>query len=735
MLQVSTAAEEVRWGTVGDDGSVTWTGSGDFAAALEAANKSDKDFYILLVSDTECVYQAIKTSRNVTIDLNGKTLSSILPEYDPGNKNKIFIKHYGPGTLTVADNSSDGGGRLTGFYSLATIGIYGNADLIVDGCTIESTCPDQKEFGKIAIYRDNWTGKITVRNSASVISQYGQAIYSITPDSVVEIADSTLESIRANALSYDTARISGITVVRGGNGAIAGGLERCTFDVPMKITVSAMYDGSNPEYVYDDYYHSTHRYFKFEPAPMVAQIGDEQFADLQQAVDAVTQDGQKIEIIRDIDLPDTVIIRESAKSFTIDLNGHKISSHPDRLAIRQMGKGTLTITDSSKAGGGVVTSKSSDGTIILRDGSIVVSGGTVEHNREGSPFAGAICNEAGGSVSVVANGVVKDKHGIAIKSVGRGKVIVSGSALVSGSVFYNPKNGSYHAPYGTIYLQSADSGDVVLEISGGTIENTDQGFAIYNGSNGKIAITGGSTVISGGHLAMNQAPDIKPNAIIAASKYPDGGLGGEYDQRKIGEYKYLKFVFDAVAPEVYNASSKDEATIWLSGGGYKPNDLLNTKILTSGSDYTAMMKLEEEHDVLDTAEIVAVFGLSMKSGMKSTGYDMYVNFDMSAECAEQAFTLVYKKAGGGDEYFYAMADDKGHVTFGPIHELSTVMLVQGTMPNEPMNAGEMDTQAGGVFEMYIWGINVWWFVGAALVIAAAAVVSLVIAGRRRGGSR
>ena len=45
----------------------------------------------------------------------------------------------------------------------------------------------------------------------------------------------------------------------------------------------------------------------------------------------------------------------------------------------------------------------------------------------------------------------------------------------------------------------------------------------------------------------------------------------------------------------------------------------------------------------------------------------------------------------------------------------------------------LNTQAGGVFEMYFLGINVWWFigVGTALVIGAAVAVILVTAMRRQ----
>ena len=48
--------------------------------------------------------------------------------------------------------------------------------------------------------------------------------------------------------------------------------------------------------------------------------------------------------------------------------------------------------------------------------------------------------------------------------------------------------------------------------------------------------------------------------------------------------------------------------------------------------------------------------------------------------------------------------------------------------------GELHTQAGGVFEMYIWGINAWWFIGigAALAIGASIAVAVVLRRRKKG---
>jgi heme/copper-type cytochrome/quinol oxidase subunit 2 len=50
-----------------------------------------------------------------------------------------------------------------------------------------------------------------------------------------------------------------------------------------------------------------------------------------------------------------------------------------------------------------------------------------------------------------------------------------------------------------------------------------------------------------------------------------------------------------------------------------------------------------------------------------------------------------------------------------------------------MSVEEMNTQAGGVFEMYILGINVWWFIGivAALVIGAGIAAAVVLRKRKK----
>lgn len=124
---------------------------------------------------------------------------------------------------------------------------------------------------------------------------------------------------------------------------------------------------------------------------------------------------------------------------------------------------------------------------------------------------------------------------------------------------------------------------------------------------------------------------------------------------------------------IYNDPVISAATVWLTGSDLPYGDLLITDKLTSGDDYDAMLKLADKDDIFK------VYNIYLRSGRKSTGSAMYLNFDLADRYAGQAFTLVHKKADDTLEYFYATADSKGDLKFGPLYELSPFMLVEGTL--------------------------------------------------------
>lgn len=451
-----------------------------------------------------------------------------------------------------------------------------------------------------------------------------------------------------------------------------------------------------------------YKYLRFGPTTAVAKIGTRFYADLQEAFyDGAS--GSTILLVADNALKQTVF-NEKGKNFTLDLNGKTLSCPSGSVLFNAWGE--LTVTDNSAAKNGVI-----DGDIKNGLNTLTIAGGTV--------------HESG-------------RNAVAISSSGRsGPIVISGGTVsASGVGAYAIQNDSQYP----------------VRVSGDAVISSELWWAI-SGKKG-VVIEGGWPVIRGGGRALNTstAPSFDSAKVtVNASKFYEGTPTTPYDASQIYSYKYLGFAPAPIenhddqsfptpeenhddqgfpAPEESHATQNDRdnssITVWLSGGDFNRNDLLNTQVLTSGSDYTAMMKLKDENDVLGSANVIAVFGLSLKSSIKTTGDAIYVNFDLSAGYAEQAFTLVYKKPDGTYDYIYAMSDGKGNATFGPIYELSPVMLVEGTLPNEPMDVDEMNTQAGGVFEMYLWGINVWWFIsiGAALVFGAAVMVVIIVRKKR-----
>ena len=143
---------------------------------------------------------------------------------------------------------------------------------------------------------------------------------------------------------------------------------------------------------------------------------------------------------------------------------------------------------------------------------------------------------------------------------------------------------------------------------------------------------------------------------------------------------------------VYNAPSPDAATIWLSGSDLSSGDSLIAKPVTSGSSYKAMFRLANKDDIL------GVYDITLKSGKKSTTGALYLTFSIGTEYAGQALTLVHKKVDGSFEYFFAIADEKGNVKFGPLYSLSPFMLVRGRLLTAAPGAPNVPN-TGGVFTL------------------------------------
>ena len=519
--------------------TVTGTIYRTLQAAFDAITASDQTIQLLEnieLMDTLTILSG--DHKSFTLDLNGKTLDS---GYNPA------ISHEGSGTLTITDKSNDGEGRVTSFAIGGTIYIKAG-QLIVNAGTIENTGYSYEE--NINAIVNDGTGKIAIGGTATICSGSPGATIATTAGiagtAILEITGGTIENYSLGYAVYNSGlgKIvipSGSSIIRSYSVAMN---QAPDLQDNMMVTASTKYDGSSLEYSYNGNMIHTYKYLKFEPAPEIARIGSKVYCNLQKAVDE-TDNGQTIDLIGNVNLTWPIVIAsETDKSFTINLNGYTIDSKY-RSAIRHSGSGTLTITDDSTEGGGVITSIHDNDwgyTIYLDGGSLVVAGGLVENANDLS-HCDAIYNNGTGSVSIVSSGVVKSVSGSAIFNASTGKITISGSARVtSGSRAVSDK--------GTIYLHTyANTEDILLEITGGTIENTcgtiqdTGGYAIYNNAHGKIAITSGSPLIVGSYMAMNQAPDLRlyPNVNITASQYNSGTPRVIYKANNIFYYKYLAF--------------------------------------------------------------------------------------------------------------------------------------------------------------------------------------------------
>lgn len=219
------------------------------------------------------------------------------------------------------------------------------------------------------------------------------------------------------------------------------------------------------------------------------------------------------------------------------------------------------------------------------------------------------------------------------------------------------------------------SGSLTVEADGG--DST--GVLVQSDGSYQFTINGGTFTASGLGMAVNKAPNLAGYAgkhVITAGTNADGSDAGSYDETQITTYKHVHI--EPVAPPaivtVYNDRNARNATAWLAGIGLSENDLLVTDRLYSGRDYDALLRLADAKDVL------RVYNIRLQSGVSSTGKPMYLNFDLKAKYAGQAFTLVHMMNGNAFEYFYTTSNAKGITTFGPLYSLSPFMLVKGTLP-------------------------------------------------------
>ncbi|HHY91652.1 MAG TPA: hypothetical protein GX503_08300, partial [Clostridiales bacterium] len=171
-------------------------------------------------------------------------------------------------------------------------------------------------------------------------------------------------------------------------------------------------------------------------------------------------------------------------------------------------------------------------------GNIVISGSAEVKSTNGN----AISIKTGRNITITDTAKVESINGCAIDSSGKVKITISGTAKVT--------SGNNNLAQGTIYPYNLSDGAVV-EIQGGTIENTAGGNAVYIPYKAQLIIKEDcDAVIKGGNMAINKAPDLSGYIyarILGSTTSADGTGAADIlledidTDEKVQAYKYLQF--------------------------------------------------------------------------------------------------------------------------------------------------------------------------------------------------
>ena len=165
---------------------------------------------------------------------------------------------------------------------------------------------------------------------------------------------------------------------------------------------------------------------------------------------------------------------------TINISGGTISASSYAISA---GVGTVNIS------GGTISAGFN--TVSTNSGTVNISGGTISTTNSGS----SVYVSAGGTVNI-SGGTISAKTVPAVNITSAAKVTISGTAVITSATTTS----------GTIFLNNNGAlTEWRLRITGGTVENTATGNAIYQNSAGEIQISGGRVLAKEGYAIRKDA--------------------------------------------------------------------------------------------------------------------------------------------------------------------------------------------------------------------------------------
>lgn len=186
----------------------------------------------------------------------------------------------------------------------------------------------------------------------------------------------------------------------------------------------------------------------------------------------------KCEAVKIADLSETQAMFEVSDGASLTIAGNvTIDGNQKGIGVRVAENGTLNVTESAVLKNGMGANVCSDGTIVVSGGSIQTGEGyNIMSNGAMSVEGGEIVGSGKRLMNIVSNGSLEVKGGTIKGALGTNVYVISGNVSVTGGTITG-------APIDNVYMETGD-----LDVKGGTVSAGKHG--LHNA--GTLTLTGGS---------------------------------------------------------------------------------------------------------------------------------------------------------------------------------------------------------------------------------------------------
>ena len=499
---------------------------GSLQAAVDAIEKYGYTSPIVIMKSFATSETAtVKNGLNVTINLNGKTITAT------DNATGSYAVITNQGDLTI---NGEGAIRLTATnnrgwnaYSSVISNTVGGK-LIVNGGTIEHLGGTDMAYAIDNLTNGQGTYAETIINGGTMKSPYRairQFLNGIEAQNILNVTGGTIEGTNKSIWMQDPSKNANTgTLTVGVNASLKGDVYlsvtagSTSWPVTVSIADEALKDGAqvltaNVPAGYELQQDADGNYVVNQG---VAKIGDVLYATLQDALDA----GGNVTVLRDIALAEGLTVAAD-KTVVLDLNGKTISRDTEAATSTAAitNNGNLTIKDSSDPSTGKITAFAANpdtqavpyyaSNTITNYGVLTVLGGTIENSTG---------DEARAAFPIDNNSTSRD----AIVTIEGGKVTGRGAIRqFANSTTHknevNVKGGEVFGSSYAIWVQNPGSGDPksALNIEGGKLSK----ILISPSANFDIAISGGELTEVAIWNADETNPERNPSNFISGGTF------------------------------------------------------------------------------------------------------------------------------------------------------------------------------------------------------------------------